>query len=64
MLENLEDQIHPLRWLKNEVAPAATNQTKKTGLLLQLPIPEGGRGLISSLHCLQHLLSPCTEQKS
>lgn len=44
MLENLKDQIHSLRWLKTEVAPAVTNQTPKTGWLLQLPIPEGGRG--------------------
>lgn len=44
MLENLKDQIHSLRWLKPEVAPAVTNQTMKTGRLLQLPIPEGGRG--------------------
>lgn len=44
MLENLKDQIHSLRWLKTEAAPAVTNQTTKMGQFLQLPIlEEGGR---------------------
>lgn len=61
MLENLKDQIHSLRWLKTEVAPAVTNQTPKTGWLLQLPVPEGGRGVISQPHCLPYVFSQCTE---
>lgn len=61
MLENLKDQIHSLRWFKTEGAPAVTNQTLKTGRLLQLPFPEGGRELISQPHCLPYVLSQCTE---
>lgn len=43
MLENVKDQIHSLRWLKSEVAPAVPNQTMKNRRLLQLPVPAAGR---------------------
>lgn len=34
MLENLKDQINSLWWLRTEMAPAVTNQTRKTRWLL------------------------------
>lgn len=37
MLENLKDQIHSLRWLKTEAAPAVTDQTTENNGFYSYP---------------------------